>query len=376
MPAPLHIGIDARFYGPSAKGLGRYTAELIRYLGVVDHVNRYSIFLRDEQFLAFVPPSERFQPVRAELPWYSLAEQIHMPRLVRAAHVDLMHYPHFNVPLLSPKPFVVTIHDLIISHFPTVRATTLGPLTYAVKQWGFNRVINHAIHHASHIITVSEFSKRDIEETFHIPSSSISVTYESVHNGHHISPAVDLARWGITRPFLLYIGNAYPHKNLERLLEAFRDPALRARFQLVLIGRKDYFYERVENEARNLGFRIGEEVLFPGYVTDEDLDSFYRKAAAYVFPSLYEGFGLPPLEALARGCPVVSSNATCMPEILQDCAIYFSPENISEMRQAILSVVDDPQKRASLLEKAPSLLATYSWEKMARETLQIYTSVR
>lgn len=376
MRTPLHIGIDARFYGPTAKGLGRYTAELIRYLGVVDQTNRYSIFLRDEQFRSFVPPSDRFKPIRAELPWYSLAEQIQMPRLVRAAEVDLMHYPHFNVPLLAPKPFVVTIHDLIISHFPTVRASTLGPLLYAIKHWGFNRVINHAVHASEHVITVSEFSKQDIQKTFKIPNTSISVTYESVHNGHHIYPPVDISRWGITKPFLLYIGNAYPHKNLERLLEAFLDPSLRDHLQLVLVGKKDYFYERIENEAKRLGFMIGQEVLFPGFVSDEHLDSFFRKAAVYVFPSLYEGFGLPPLEALARNCPVVSSNATCMPEILKDCAIYFSPESIDEMRRAIHVVVDDQKTREALLKKAPALVASYSWEKMAQETLQIYSSVR
>ncbi|RMD59596.1 glycosyltransferase family 1 protein, partial [Candidatus Parcubacteria bacterium] len=316
---PKTIGIDARFYGPSGKGLGRYTQEIIHHLLALDKKNRYVIFLSRENFdLLDISPWPNARKVLTDVRWYSLAEQILMPFYIWREKVDLMHFHHFNVPIFTPTKFVVTIHDLILLRFPTVRASTLGPLFYWFKHFAYRLVISLAVRRAQKIIAVSHFTREDILRCFKVPPAKVKAVYEGVsevfqtQEGRIEEIERQLRRYGVRRPFLLYVGNAYPHKNLERLLKVFvkvyqRHPNL----QLVLVGKEDYFYTRLKQYACRLKLwdeRGAWAVAFPGYVPDSDLRLFYQEALAYVFPSLYEGFGLPPLEAMAQGCPVLSSN--------------------------------------------------------------------
>jgi glycosyltransferase involved in cell wall biosynthesis len=172
-------------------------------------------------------------------------------------------------------------------------------------------------------------------------------------------------------PFILYVGNAYPYKNLERLVESF-DLLDRPDYQLVLVGKKDYFYERLQTFIAQRGLK---NVIFTGFVSDGQLAWLYQHAAAYVFPSLSEGFGLPGLEAMAAGLPVISSNATCLPEVYGSAAHYFNPHDSADMATKIREVLDDDKLRQQLISAGQIRVKDFSWERMARETLEVYREV-
>ncbi len=378
------IGIDARFYGPVGKGLGRYTQEIVDNIIKLDEVNEYVVFLTEANFDEFVCDGVRVKKVLAKVRWYTLKEQIIMPWLLAKAKLDLVHFPHFNVPIFYGGRFVVTIHDLILIKYPTVRATTLSPWLYWLKNWAYRLVIWLAVHRATEIIAVSEFTKQDILEHFSLSKDKIKVIYEGVANlakgrdslfdENHDKEV--LLRYNIVKPFLLYVGNAYPHKNLERLLRVFdkirsKQPAL----QVILVGEEDYFYERLKLTAQKMSLwqnKSNSPVVFSGYVTDADLEVLFKKSLAYVFPSLYEGFGLPPLEAMAKGCAVVSSDRSSLPEILGEAALYFNPEDEIEMEAKIIEIISDKSLREQLIANGQKRVKFYSWWECARITRAVY----
>lgn len=376
----MTIGIDARFYGPSGKGLGRYVQRLIENLEKTDNVNDYVVFLSDENWAEYNPTSPRFRKVRARFGWYSWAEQFKMPSLISQEKIDLMHYPHFNVAVFTPCPFVVTIHDLILFHFPTRRASTLGPIKYFFKQLGYKFVISRAVSKSQKIITVSNYTKQDILKQFpEIPADKIVVTYEacdSVETGQLKLPDADLTKQGIKKPYLFYIGNAYPHKNLETLIDMFRllDQERPDQYQLILVGKNDYFYQRLQDYAKDLV--AANKVVFFGFAPQAMLADLYRNARLYVFPSLLEGFGLPPLEAMRYDLPVaVAGNSAC-PEILGDAALYFDPTDKQDILRVIKQGLDDPQLRAKLIKLGQAKTKQYSWHNCARQTLDVYNSIK
>lgn len=374
----MRIGIDARFYGPQAKGLGRYSEKLIQYLAGLDKKNQYVIFLTKNNFSDFISTSPNFKKVEADYRWYTLAEQIHMPRAIAKEKIDLMHFPHFNVPLLYRGKFIVTIHDLILTHFPTQRASTLGPLKYFIKHRAYKKVISQAIKKSKKIITVSNYTKKEIIDTFKVNPSKIEVTYEACSDFKstlaHIDKEKFFKEMGIFSPYILYVGNAYPHKNLELLLEAFKDVITeKIDLQLVLVGKMDYFFERLKNLVNRL--KLEKKVVFPGYVTDEELKAFYQNAKLYIFPSKVEGFGLPPLEAMAQGLPVVSSSSSSLPEILGNAAYYFNPDKKEEISMAIKEVLANDKLREEMKKNGYNQVKKYNWEKLAEQTLNIYNSL-
>ena len=318
-----------------------------------------------------------------------MQEQIALPGLIRRAHLDLIHFPHFNVPLFVPTKFVVTVHDLILTKFPTVRATTLHPLLYKFKNLAYRLVIWSALKRSRQVITVSQFTKEDIIEQFKIRPEKISVTYEGVANlakGNDslfvkkLDERATLSHYNINNNFLLYIGNAYPHKNLEGLIKVFKElRSERPEIRLVLVGREDYFYKRVQDLARSLGLyqdkAAASPIVFPGYVPDTELEILFKQALAYVFPSFYEGFGLPPLEAMAKGCAVISSNQSSLPEVLGDAAIYFDPKSATDMLAKIKEVIDSPAQRQELINRGLVQAKKYNWWDCAYQTLEIYQTV-
>ncbi|MDP1619740.1 MAG: glycosyltransferase, partial [bacterium] len=221
----MKIGIDARFFGIRQKGLGRYTQKLVENLEKIDQTNEYLIFLQKENFEEYQPKNPNFKKVLADYRWYTFREQLFFPLMVRRYKIDLMHFPHFNVPLLYSKRFIVTIHDLTLVHFPTVKNSTLHPVFYWVKFFAYLIVIRSAITRAESIIAISQFTKDDVVKKYGpAVGEKITVTYEacedfcmfSRRNGQEI-----LQKYGIMKPYLVYVGNAYPHKNLDRLVLAF-----------------------------------------------------------------------------------------------------------------------------------------------------------
>lgn len=377
----MRIGIDARFWGPVGKGLGRYTQKLIENLEKISSDNNeYYIFLGKENFDAYQPKNKNFHKVPADFPWYSFSEQWNMPSLLNKYKLGLVHFPHFNVPLFYFRPFVITIHDLILLHFPTIRATTRSRFGYWLKFWAYKLVIFSAVRRSRKIITVSEFTKKDILANYGVPEAKISVTCEAVDDFTEETrdKAIEmgknrdkiLAKYGIIKPYILYVGNAYPHKNLDRLMAAFKMVLREEKdLHLALVGKDDYFYSRLRKAVEK---RQIENIIFAGFVPDEDLKVVYSEALAFVFPSLYEGFGLPPLEAMNHGVPVVSSDHPCMKEILGDSALYFDARSEKSISGAIERIISDQALRSNLIRKGREQTRKYSWEKMARETSKTY----
>jgi len=369
----MRIGIDARFYGPLGKGLGRYTQKLIENLEKLDNQNQYFIFLKKENFADYQPKNPNFQKVLADYRWYTLKEQLRMPQLLNKYKLDLVHFPHFNVPLFYRKKFVVTIHDLILLHFPTLRSTTLNPLFYWFKFLAYKFVIRSTIRRSEHIITVSNFTKKDILDNYAVAEDKISVTYEAGEDFCSLKIGQEkniLKKYGIIKPYLLYVGNAYPHKNLDKLILEFSQFQNENKdYHLVLVGKEDYFYRQLKKFVEE---RKSKNTIFPGHISDCDLDVVYRKADLYVFPSLYEGFGLPPLEAMAKGVPVLSSDHPCMREILGDSALFVDAKVKDGLASGIRKIMTDKNLRLELIQKGYQQCRKYSWPAMAKKTWQLY----
>ena len=279
------------------------------------------------------------------------------------------------MPILYRKNFIVTIHDLILIHFPTIRSSTLNPLFYWFKFLAYKFVIKSAISRSRNIITVSNFTKNDLLKTYpEIKPEKIKVTYESAEDFCLFTPHKKyneiLARYGIMKPYLLYVGNAYPHKNLERLILSFKEiRKTEKNLKLVLASKIDYFYRRLKTFVADQKI---DGVVFTDYVPDHELDTLFRNSVAFVWPTLYEGFGLPPLEAMSKGAPVVSSDQECMKEVLSDSAYYFNGKEVAGMATAIKKVLNEESLRNELIKKGYERIAHYSWKRMAQQTLAIY----
>jgi len=281
----------------------------------------------------------------------------------------------------------VTIHDLILTKFKTVRATTKHPIVYNLKDFFYRLVIKSALKKSEKIITVSNFTKNDIVEQFKIKPDKIKVIYEGVSNLSKGRDSLFIAKlnkdeilgdYHISSPYFLYVGNAYPHKNLEFLVKSFLEwRSKNPGFKLVMVGKEDFFYKRVKDYAEEIITKNKYEnsIIFTGYVPDEKLEILYQGAMIYIFPSLYEGFGLPPLEALFNSCPVLSSKAASMPEIIQGGALYFDPENYSDFSEKLNALVGDDNLRQELVLAGKEVLKKYNWWECAFKTKEIYSQL-
>lgn len=380
----IKIGIDARFYGPIGRGLGRYAQEMVDNIIKIDRHNDYVIFLRKENFNDLnVNGYSNVKKVLTEVRWYTLKEQFLMPYYIWREKLDLIHFLHFNVPFFVPTKFIVTIHDLILTKFKSNKATTLNPFIYRIKNFFYYQIIKNALKKSKKIITISEFSKNDIVDQFKIRGSKIEVTYCGVSDlsfkenkiiSNNLTEEDILKEFDIKNQFLLYVGSAYPHKNLEFLIECFFEVYKKNNnLKLVLVGREDYFYKKLKNFSKTIFSSFGDNpIIFANYVPDEKLEILYKKALVYVFPSLYEGFGLPPLEAMSKGCPVLSSNSSCLPEVLQDSVIYFDPKDKLDFLNKLELITNNNELRHKMIEFGKSYYKKYNWEECAKKTWRIY----
>lgn len=382
------IGIDARFYGPFAKGLGRYTQEIVDNILKMDDHNEYVVFLGKHNFDELETDNKRVKKVLVNIKWYSWQEQLFFPFYIWRERLDLIHFTHFNVPIFCPTKFIVTIHDLILTKFKTNRASTKHPLIYNLKDFFYRLVIKSALKKSKKILTVSNFTKNDIVEQFKINPEKIKVIYEGVSNLSKGRDSLFVAKlnkdeilndYEISQPYFLYVGNAYPHKNLEFLVESFLKWSLDSGgFKLVMVGKEDFFYKRVKDRAldliKEMSFK-NSPIIFTGYVPDEKLEILYQRAMIYIFPSLYEGFGLPPLEALFNSCPVLSSQEASMPEIIQGGALYFNPRSYDDFKNKLDLLVADENLRQNLIKQGQEVLKRYDWLECARQTRNSYFEV-
>lgn len=354
-------------------GLGRYVQQLVHQLIKIDSENEYVLFLKSDNYNEVKTENGNFKKVLANIDWYTWEEQLKFKKIIRKEKLDLMHFPHFNVPLLYNDAFVVTIHDLTMFHYPRPEASTRSRIIFWIKDKAHRLVIRHAVGKARHIMATSEFTKQDIADTLHVPKEKITVTYQAPfveREGWKAESGHPLEKFGINKPYILYVGAAYPHKNLDKLLEAWKifETKYSTSYQLVLVGKEDYFYKRLKSTANSQQSTI----IFTDFVPDDELVELYENAHLYVFPSLYEGFGLPPLEAMSRGTPVVASSASCLPEVLGEAAMYFDPTSENNMVEVIYKVLNDTNIQMQLHQSARENLQRFSWKNLAENTIEIY----
>ncbi len=370
----MRIGIDARFYGPrvGGGGLGRYVAELVTALQSVDTDNEYVLFLRKENFHECVITNTRFTKRMVDVPWYSFAEQREMPREIALAKVNLMHYPHWNVPIFSRVPFVVTIHDLILLEDPaSARATTRNAFLHGIKSIGHRIALETAIHRSKHIVAISEYTKHSILEHFRVSGGKISVVYNGVRPPVG-AEKVSLAELGVQQPYILSVGNGYPHKNLETTLSSFRKLCdSDERTMLVLAGKRDMFVQRLETFALEIGVPAS-RIRFVNTPTDAALARLYQDASLLVIASRIEGFGIPPLEALALGIPVAASHTSSLPEVLGDAVRYFDPDDDDALARLMFESVHHATAWQSLKALGIRQAEKFSWKKTALAMRDIY----
>ncbi len=369
----MKIGIDGRLWNET--GVGRYIRNLVENLQEVDAKNEYVLFLQSHDAKKVKVQNPKFKIVETNIHWHSLKEQVHFPPVLYKENLDLMHFPYFSLPIFYTKPFVVTIHDLIINHFPTGKASTLPYPVYALKRMGYDFVMDHAVRNSQKIIVPLNAVKDNVMQTFSVPQEKIFVTYEGVESRIKNHETRKNTKYEIPNTkYFMYVGNAYPHKNLERLIEAFGEFRKESKdeVKLVLVGKDDFFYKRLREK---MGHKQSEDVIFKHGVSDEELFSLYSNALAFVSPSFMEGFGLPPLEAMSASCPVLLSDIPSFREVCQDGAFYFDPSSKESLRQQLQFVYNlDHKKKEERIQKGLKRVKDFSWKTMAEQTLEVYES--
>jgi glycosyltransferase involved in cell wall biosynthesis len=373
----MRIAIDARFYGPQHAGLGRYTKNLVDQLSRIDQQNDYIVYLHSSNADEFVTDNPRWRTELISAGHYSVKEQLELPRRLGQANVDLVHFPHLNVPMGYRGRYVVTIHDLIMHKFKNRAASTRLRPMYEAKHLGYRLVTRWAATHAVKIIVPAQAVKAELMDFYHLPSQRIAVTYEAADDvavqvqGYQSARVQEvLDKYKITKPFIMYVGNVYPHKNIELLARAMPQLSQRYGLQLVLPSARSIFLQRTEAMMVKHGVR--QQVVLPGYVPDDDLRVLYAQAVAYVFPTLSEGFGLPPLEAMAAGLPVICSDIPVLREVCAEAALYLDPHDPQSVVEQVGRLIDDPALRQQMVAKGHQREKQFSWRKMAEETLAVY----
>ncbi|MBM3283223.1 glycosyltransferase family 4 protein [Candidatus Gottesmanbacteria bacterium] len=368
----MRIGIDARLYRQT--GVGRYLRNLIAELTMVDDRNEYIVYFRREEFNDFVPPNKRWVKKIVDLPWHTLKEQLIFPIILQKDELHIAHFPYFNVPIFYPGKYLLTVHDLIIDHFDTGRASTLPTLLYKVKRLGYKLSITSGIKRACAITAISETTKQELIDHYNVSSDRITVTYDALDNNFKKVAKTCSPINYFNVPYILYVGNAYPHKNLERLFQAFRIIRNKKRIKLVLAGEDNYFYPRLKRYASKLG--LEKKVVFFGNANDIQLVNLYTYSECLVFPSLMEGFGLPNFEALYCNCLPVISDITAFREIWTEKLPYFNPYDSKNIADKILEVLALTANRyRKRVEEAKKRIYAFNWRSTTLETLRIYNKI-
>jgi glycosyltransferase involved in cell wall biosynthesis len=359
-----HIVFDAREYTTTT---GRYVFRLLQYLEKIDTENDYTFLLKPKDLHVYQYTNPRFTKVSCPYKEFTFGEQLGFRKQIEQLKPDLVHFPLVQQPVLYQGKVVTTMQDLTTVRF---RNPSKNPPVFWIKQQVYKWVNKRVAKKSQAIITPSEFVKEDVASFTRVKPGKITVTYEAADAiANEPEPVAGLENV----PFIMYLGRPTPHKNLPRLVEAFkRLKATHPDLKLVLAGKKDVLYEKIEQVVKQ---QNTPDVVFTDFVSEGQLRWLYEHCAAYIFPSLSEGFGLPGLEAMTHGAPVVSSNATCLPEIYSDAAHYFDPVDIDDMAKRIGEVLDDPDLRHKLVALGYEQVKKYSWQRMAEQTLAVYRSV-
>lgn len=368
-----HIGLNALLLSLSADyrgaGANSYIYHLLCHLDKMDGQYHYTAFLSDRRFTTgggmalYFARWPIYKPV-ARVMW----EQIAQPWVLHQKRIDLLHGLAFVTPLLSPCPTVVTIFDLSFLRFPE---------SFRRANRAYLRLFTPlSARRAQRVIAISEHTKRDVVHLLGVPAEKVEVIYCGVEPEFYPRSRAEVQAFrqqkGLPERFVLFVGTLEPRKNVRRLIEAYaqiRDLGVK----LVIVGGKGWLYGDIFASVERLG--LSSEVLFAGYVPAEELPLWYNAAELFVFPSLYEGFGLPPLEAMACGTPVVSSNAASLPEVIGEAGLLVAPQDAEGLTEAMRRVLGDQSLREQLRERGLRQARQFSWEKAAQQTITVYQQV-
>ncbi len=371
----MKILIDARMYGLENTGIGRYVMNLVNELTRIDSQNNYVILLRKNYFnrLNFPP---NWKKVLVDFRHYSLVEQVKLPFIIKKENPDLVHFPHFNVPVFYNGPYIVTIHDLLMHYQKGLEATTLSPIGYLVKRLGYKYIFDRAVSKSKKILVPSEYVKEDLLKNYTLRSQKITVTYEGADVPQIVKNTTEtLRRYSLDTPYFFYVGNAYPHKNLQTAIRAIvlLNQKIGKKAYFAIAGARNIFKKKLEKITEELNAQKYVRLL--GFVPDEEIGTLYKNSLAFVFPSLSEGFGLPGIEAMLGKTLCLSSNIPVLKEVFKDAAIFFDPTKVDSIEKSMEKVLNlSPQEREKLIKKGFEFASRYSWRKMAKETLKIYES--
>jgi glycosyltransferase involved in cell wall biosynthesis len=371
----VRVAIDIRRIGDF--GVGTYIRNIIRALGRLDRDTKYIMIGAPDKVREIGPLPANFHSVTLLAPEVSISGCLEFRKILCRLGCDLVHIPHLSwLPQYLPCPYVMTVHD-VLEHM--YRAHNHSGLRRSLHFHLTRRVLNGA----ARIFAVSNFTKKDVELLFNIPAEKIEVIYNAIDERFRQGHATDLdrqviaERYQVNYPFLLYAGRISPHKNVGRIIEAFS--ALKTELgkegkfpdlKLIIIG--DELSRQPELRRTVIRSAVQNDVRFLGFVPIEVLSIFYDTAKIFIFPSLYEGFGLPPLEAMSHGTPVVTSNTSSLPEVVGAAAVLVNPENVFEIMRALHRVLVDQSLRDRLKQRGYEQAARFSWETSARSLLDVY----
>src|SRR5882672_6373351 len=371
----MRVAIDIRRAGDF--GIGTYIRNIINQFARANDGTEYLLIGQQSHLQEFDPLPENFTLLEYPSEPGSFHTHMHLPFLLHKRGVQLLHMPWFYAPAVVPSRLVITIHDLteILTPPPGISATFQAGRLYFARR---------ALARADRIMAVSHSSKRDLSHVFDVPEGKIEVVYNALDERFLREPMPEgadriLERHAVTDPFVLYAGNIKPQKNLPRLIEAFavakadlRDHPEYANLKLLLIG--DSAEEHSDLRRAVLRSRLQGDVRFLGFVPHSVLRVFYSRARAFLFPSLYEGFGLPPLEAMAHGTPVLTSSVSSLPEVFAQAALLVNPENIFEIARGIRQILTEDAMRETLVRRGYELVRKFSWERSAEQVREVYRS--
>ena len=367
----MRVAIDARKLHNF--GIGTYTRNLLRHLARIDRENEYVLLCQQPDLGIGAQLGPNFRTVLEPSPNYSIREQFHVPWVLHRERPDVFHAPHYVMPPAVRCRSIVTIHDCVHLMFPQYLPNRAASLYVKASMWS-------AARRSRKILTVSEASKRDIIRFLNIPAEKVVVVYNAIDERFGVAPSDEAItrvreRYQLDHRFVLYVGNIKPHKNLVRLVEAF--DRLRARgfddLTLLIIGDEISKLPALRRAVHS--HKLHKHVRFLGYLPDDTLAILYRLADVFVFPSLYEGFGLPPLEAMACGAPVVTSNVSSLPEVTGDAAVLVDPYDTASIADGVAKVLSDPTLRDEMRVKGIARAREFSWERSVSRTREIYQEV-
>jgi glycosyltransferase involved in cell wall biosynthesis len=374
----MRVGIDVTAAIIQGGGIGRYTRELIAALTAVDSHNEYHFFAAAPSSASPVPnPIPQAENVRLHTAplderWlYRLWYRLRLPLPVQwvTGPLDLFHSPDFVLPPVNGRiPTLLTVHDLSFVHYPETFPARLVAYLNQIVPWSIGR--------ATHILADSQATKDDLSFIWHVPEGKVTVLYSGVHE--RFRPMTEEKRLTAVRqqynlgtsPYILTVGTVQPRKNYQMLIRAFQPIAQTHPHNLIITGGKGWLYEEMLAEVGRQG--LDGRVHFIGFVADADLPALYSEAALFVFPSLYEGFGLPLLEAMGCGVPVISSNASSLPEVAGDAAVLLSPHDEAAWTESINHLLQNPAERARLVAAGFRQSRHFSWQQSAHQLHQIY----